>query len=138
MAKPDEPSTPETPADGRGPLGPEHWSRARSDMNQEALDYYRERSQAPGVAEGGGPRNHYCLECNGVLPLSYEQRRPAEAKDERCPHCGAALEGRVRAMFNWVETDQVPPSDAAALLRPLLLVGVGLAVLAGALWVWVR
>jgi len=136
MQSPTEPD-PGAPGSGsgseppRGPLDEEHWSRARSEMNQEALDYYRERSKAPGVAEGGASRNHYCLECNGVLPLSYEQRKPAEEAVEHCPHCGASLEGRVRAMFNWVETDQVPPSDVAALLVPaaiasLSLVGVAL------------
>ena len=125
----------ETP---RGPLDAEHWSRARSEMNQEALEYYRERSKAPGVAEGGAPRNHYCLECNGVLPLNYEQRKPAEEAVEHCPHCGASLEGRVRAMFNWVETDQVPPSDAAALLVPAVIASLTLVAVALVLFFLLR
>ena len=33
-----------------------HWSRLREGKNQEAMDYYRQRSKAPGVAEGGGVR----------------------------------------------------------------------------------
>ena len=49
-------------------MGPEHWSRARKDSNQEALEYYRERSHAPGVEAGGGPRNFYCMRCDGVIP----------------------------------------------------------------------
>jgi len=100
-------------------------------MNEEALEHYRKRSRAPGVAAGGGPRNHYCLECNGVLPLAYDSRHPAAGPPEVCPHCGARLDPRVRAMFNWVETDQVPSSDLRA-LAPWFI--GGFAVLAGGVW----
>jgi len=94
----------------------------------EDLEYYREREAAPGVREGGAERNHYCLQCNGVIPLRYDSRQPAGGEAETCPHCGAALEGRVRAMFNWVETDQVPESDLRALwpwVAGALLVALG-------------
>ncbi len=112
----------------------DHWSRSRAGMNQEALDYYRERSKAPGVAEGGAERNHYCMACNGVIPLAYDSRDPAAGAPEHCPHCGVELDARVRAMFNWVEIDQVPDSDLRA-LAPLFV--AALAGLAGVVYlVW--
>lgn len=108
-----------------------HWSRKRRDANQEAIEHYRRRSQAPGVAEGGGARNHYCPECKGVLPFT-------DVPPEHCPHCGAKVEERVREMFNWVEIDEPPPGDLGVLL-PVALVGVlvlgGIAV---AVWVALR
>lgn len=114
----------------------EQWPRSRAGRNDEALEYYRERSRAPGVAEGGAARNHYCMACNGVVPLEYDSRRPQDGPPERCPHCGAELDARVRAMFNWVEIDQVPASDLRALL-PFLMVGLALVVVAGVLaWRW--
>ncbi len=94
-----------------------HWSRLRKGENQEAMDYYKERSKAPGVAEGGGIRAQYCQECDGVIPLEYDQRKPADRKKtQKCPHCGADVSSTVRRMFNWVEIDQPPPSDIAPLL----------------------
>ena len=109
-----------------------HWSEERAHLHQEARDHYRQRSAAPGVAEGGGTRSHYCLECDGLLPLEYDRRAVADDDPGTCPHCGAALDPRVRAMFNWVETDQVPGSDLKALL-PWFLIGtlitIGLLVL---------
>ena len=105
---------------GTAPLGEDHWSKARAGENQEALDYYRERSKAPGVEAGGGLRNHYCFECDGVIELTYDSRVPAPKLPTTCPHCGAKIEGGARRMFNWVELDQSPPSDARALLLPAL------------------
>mgnify|MGYP007114446590 CR=1 FL=1 len=102
------------------PLGEEHWSRARAGENEEALEYYRGRNKAPGVAEGGGARNHYCFECDGVIELEYDSREPAPKLPTLCPHCGVKLEGGARRMFNWVEIDQPPASDARALLLPAL------------------
>ncbi len=94
-----------------------HWSKRREGQNAEAMDYYRERSKAPGVEEGGGVRAQYCQECDGVIPLEYDQRKPADtSKVEHCPHCGAEINPRVRRMFNWVEIDQPPPSDLAVVL----------------------
>ena len=46
----------------------------------------------------------------------------------------AKLEGRVRAMFNWVETDQVPGSDLKVLLPLFLGVAVVLGLAAWGLW----
>jgi len=106
--------------EGAPPLGEDHWSKARAGENEEALEYYRERSKAPGVEEGGGPRNHYCFECDGVIELEYDSREPAPKVPEACPHCGAKIEGGARRMFNWVELDQPPASDARALLAPAL------------------
>lgn len=112
-----------------GNISEHHWSRARAGTNEEAIEHLRERSRAPGVAEGGAARNHYCMECHGVLPLEYDQRAPAEDEtSQTCPHCGAELDPRVRAMFNWVEIDQPPNSDLHALL-PIL--GLGLLALLG-------
>lgn len=110
-----------------GNMSEAHWSRARRDANQEALEYYRQRSKAPGVAEGGGARNFYCMECAGVIPH--------EPPLENCPHCGAAIEAGARRYFNWVETNEPPKSDAAS-LGPLLL--IVLAVLLGAAFFLVR
>jgi hypothetical protein len=107
-----------------GNLSEHHWSRARRDANQEALEYYRERSRAPGVAEGGAARNVYCMECDGVVPHAAE----------RCPHCGAAIDEKVRRYFNWVEIDQPVESDVKSLL-PFAAAGIALLVVIGVvLW----
>lgn len=103
-----------------GAVDEAHWSRSRGDRNEEALEYYRERSKAPGVAEGGGPRNFYCMECDGVVPHDYD--------GDACPHCGAALEGQAKRYFNWVEIDKPVESDARALLP---LFGAALLALIG-------
>jgi len=123
------------PVPSWGNISEHHWSRSRKGMNEEALEYYRERSRAPGVAEGGSHRNHYCMSCNGVLPLEYDQRQPASKEHGTCPHCGAELESNVRAMFNWVEIDQVPSSDLRA-LAPILIGLVALIVGAAVLLIW--
>ena len=112
--------TPEEPTKSYGNISDQHWTRSREGQNQEALEYYRERSHAPGVAEGGGPRNHYCMQCDGVIPTDHE--------GEACPHCGASLEGVTRRYFNWVEIDEPPRSDLAALLP--YLIGGALVVIA--------
>jgi hypothetical protein len=125
-------------ADGTQPerrdslLPDDHWSRNRSERNHEALEYLREKSRAPGVAEGGAERNQYCMQCGGVLPLAYVSSQPADrAHPATCPHCGAEVHPTVRAMFNWVEIDQVPRGDFAALapwlFGAVLLVGAALA-----------
>lgn len=121
----------ERPTKSFGNMSDEHWSRARQGLNEEALEHYRKRSRAPGVAEGGAARNHYCMECDGVVPLEYDSRDSAPTGPERCPHCDAPLDERVRAMFNWVEIDQVPGSDFKALLPSF---AVGLLVVLGLWW----
>lgn len=115
------------PAKSFGNMGPEHWSRARAGANEEALTYYRERSRAPGVAEGGAARNVYCLRCDGVVPFV--------ADLDRCPHCGEDLSGAVQRYFNWVEINEPPASDARALL-PIALGALLVLVAAGALLYW--
>lgn len=116
------------PQKSYGNISDQHWTRARQESNQEALDYYRERSKAPGVAEGGGPRNFYCMNCDGVIPI--------EGEGQPCPHCGHSGEGEARRYFNWVEIDRPPTSDAKAVL-PLLfgalaILGIGVWLL----WSW--
>jgi hypothetical protein len=112
-----------------GNVGEHHWTRTRGERNAEAIDYYRERSQAPGVAEGGAARNSYCMRCDGVIPWD-------GFEGGACPHCGAALEGNVRRYFNWVEIDRPPEGDARAVLR-LAAAGLGVLALCGALlWWW--
>ncbi len=110
-----------------GNMSEHHWSRTRGERNREAIDYYRERSQAPGVAEGGEARNHFCMDCDGVIPWD-------DFKGDSCPHCGAKIDGSVRRYFNWVEIDRTPHADrTAALLATgiaLVLVAALLAVLA--------
>lgn len=119
----------EPPEKSYGNISDAHWTRARKDTNREAIDYYRERSRAPGVAEGGSSRNFYCMECDGVVPHDHE--------GDRCPHCGAEIAGKTRRYFNWVEIDQPGEGDLKALL-PFLLGGAALIVLAAlALWRWV-
>jgi hypothetical protein len=111
-----------------GRVSDRHWSRKRKGKNRAAIEHMRARSQAPGVAGGGGARNHYCLECNGVIPFD------GSAKVLVCPHCGAALDARVQATFNWVEIDDAPQGDFGALVR---VAALGLAVLvAAALVAW--
>ncbi len=105
-----------------------HWSRTREGTNAEAVDYYRERSHAPGVAEGGGARNMYCMQCDGVIPLGEGLAN--------CPHCAAPLEGDVKRYFNWVEIDRAPSSDMRALWPIFLAV---LVAIGGIVWllVWI-
>jgi hypothetical protein len=114
-----------------GDVDDKHWTKVRGDRNDEVLEYYRDRSKAPGVEEGGDTRNQYCMQCDGVIPLSYFQFEPADDEERYCPHCGVKLEKRIHRMFNWVEIDQPHDSDIKSLL-PLLaaaLVVVALAVL---------
>ncbi len=120
--------SPETPAHPEHPAG-EGADAPRAELNREAIDYYRRRSRAPGVREGGAERNFYCMRCDGVIPFDHDATA--------CPHCGAPIEGRARRYFNWVEIDELPRSDLAALLPlliPLLLV---LAVLGWIVLSWV-
>ena len=113
-----------------GVIGDKHWMKARADLNTDEIEFLRERSRAPGVADGGALRNHYCMECNGVIPLEYDSNQSREGQPpEFCPHCSAELEGGVRMMFNWVEIDQVHGSDARALLPFFVAGGVLLAAL---------
>ena len=114
---PDDKSGPVPPKASVGNMGPDHWSRARAGENEEALAYYRERSRAPGVAEGGAERNHYCMHCAGVIPFD-----PAIT---HCPHCQKEFEGGVKRYFNWVEMNDPPRSDLRALL-PWFLLALGL------------
>lgn len=123
----DEPH-PEPPK-SYGNMSDDHWSRTRGERNREAIDYYRERSKAPGVAAGGEARNFYCMECDGVVPF--------EHGGDACPHCGAEITGRTRRYFNWVEIDQPGEGDFKALLPWLLggLIGVAFFVWFLAEWV---
>lgn len=123
---PDDPTQP--PAQpSYGNMSPQHWSRTRGARNAEAIDYYRQRSQAPGVADGGAARNSYCMACDGVIPWD-------GFEGGNCPHCGAAVEGNTRRFFNWVEIDRAPTGDAGAVLRLLALVFVLFAVLGALVW----
>ncbi|MEO6709254.1 MAG: hypothetical protein ABIP42_06720 [Planctomycetota bacterium] len=119
---------PDPPAKSFGAMSEHHWSRARRDSNQEALEYYRQRSKAPGVAEGGAERNFYCMECDGVIPH--------DAQLKACPHCGVALEEGVKRYFNWVEMGEPRKGDLRALM-PVFAIGLAvLAVLAFLLLRW--
>jgi len=120
----ESPSDPEPKSFGN--MSEAHWSRARKDLNQEALDYLRSRSQAPGVAEGGSERNFYCMQCAGVIPHAPPR--------ETCPHCGVTLDESVKRYFNWVEMNDPPRSDLRA-LWPFLLGGIVLLGVLGLL-VW--
>ena len=128
---------PPPPPKSFGNMSEHHWSRARRGQNREAIEFYQGRSKAPGVESGGSHRNQYCPECRGVVPLAYDSRKPVDReRKERCPHCGAEFVPGVREMFNWVEIDQVPASDAKALLPGLalgllVLVGLGYLLLRG-------
>lgn len=125
----EEPEDP--PPKSFGNMSERHWSRARKDANPEALEYYRQRSRAPGVAEGGAERNFYCMQCDGVIPHSPPR--------ESCPHCGATLDESVKRYFNWVEMNDPPKSDAQALLPFFLGALVILALLGWLVWsVWPR
>lgn len=99
-------------------------SPERAERNREAIDYYRDRSRAPGVESGGEARNFYCMACDGVIPHEHE--------GAGCPHCGAAIDERVRRYFNWVEIDRPVEGDFRALLPWL----VALAALLGGLGWW--
>ena len=109
-----------------GNMSEAHWSRARKDLNPEALEYLRSRSQAPGVAEGGAERNFYCMQCSGVIPYAPPR--------ESCPHCGVTLDESVKRYFNWVEMNDPPRSDLRA-LWPFFLGGLVVLVLLGLL-IW--
>jgi len=100
-----------------GNMSEHHWSRARAGANEEALAYYRRRSRAPGVAEGGAERNYYCMKCDGVIPFDHA--------GGGCPHCGEPLEGMAKRYFNWVEINEPAGSDFKALL-PFLVAGAAI------------
>lgn len=116
----------EPPPKSFGNMGPDHWSRSRTEKNTESIEYYRERSRAPGVKEGGGLRNHYCMACDGVIPI--------DPPTDTCPHCGIKIEGKTRRYFNWVEIDSTPPSD----LKLVGFLAMGATVLALLLWWLIR
>ena len=118
---------PEAAPKSFGPMSEHHWSRARAGMNEEALDYYRERSRAPGVAEGGAERNFYCMKCDGVIPHDHA--------GGSCPHCGEPLEGMARRYFNWVEINEPAKSDFKALF-PIAAGGLASLILVALLLVW--
>lgn len=126
----DERAEPAPDTTARRSLLPEdHWSRTRTDRNAAEIEYLRSKSRVPGMDGAIAERNHYCMECGGVIPLLYDRSSPADrAAATHCPHCGAELDANVRAMFNWVEIDQVHSSDAAAVL-PLALGALALVVL---------
>ncbi|MCA9003433.1 MAG: hypothetical protein KDB61_16025, partial [Planctomycetes bacterium] len=105
----DPSSEPAKPKKSFGNMGPDHWTQAREDANGEDIACYRERSRAPGVAQGGGSRNFYCMECDGVIPSDPPQKT--------CPHCGVAIRGEVGRHFDRVEIATPPASDWKA-LRP--------------------
>ncbi len=113
-----------------GEMSDEHWSRTRGDRNDEVIEYYRSRGEAPGVESGGAVRNHYCMKCDGIIPLSYFQMRPADNEERHCPHCGVKLDQRIHRMFNWVEIDQPPGSDLKVLMPVIIVAVVVLAALA--------
>ena len=119
-----------TPAPSFGNMSDDHWSRARAGTNAEAVDYYRERSRAPGVAEGGAERNFYCMRCDGVIPH--------DPPPSTCPHCGESTAEAAKRYFNWVEINEPPRSDARALLVPALLVLLIVGVLCTAAWWFLR
>jgi hypothetical protein len=119
-----EPPKP-APEKSFGNMSEQHWSRARAGTNAEALDYYRQRSHAPGVEAGGAERNFYCMQCDGVIPFDFA--------GASCPHCGVALEGMAKRYFNWVEINEPARSDFKALL-PFL---VGGALLLALILAWV-
>jgi len=122
MSGPDEGWRERDPSEPKsfGPISDAHWSKKRAGSNRDAIEYMRDRSHAPGVADGGGARNVYCMGCQGVIPFD------GSRKPEVCPHCGVALDEHVQAMFNWVEIDDAPTGDFAALVR---VAAIGLAVL---------
>jgi hypothetical protein len=97
----------------------------RNGRNVEAIEYYRQRSKAPGVAEGGAERNFYCMKCDGVIPF--------DGAPESCPHCGEPIDEHVKRYFNWVEINEPPQSDVKALL-PWIALG-GLVVLGVVAWI---
>lgn len=111
-----------------GNISEHHWSRARKHAHREQLEYYRDRSGAPGVAAGGAERNFYCMACDGVIPYDLETRL--------CPHCGAAVEEHVKRYFNWVEINEPATGDARALLPFFALALLALLALTALLWWW--
>lgn len=121
-----ESKDPSRPGPSWGNIGERHWSRARKGAHREQIEYYRERSRAPGVAEGGAERNFYCMQCDGVIPFA--------GAPQSCPHCGAAVDENIKRYFNWVEIAEPGGSDARALL-PFFAVGLVL-LLAGAFAAW--
>ncbi|MFT6832183.1 MAG: hypothetical protein ACJAZN_002352 [Planctomycetota bacterium] len=135
---PDSPENPSGPAShyreadekSYGNMSDRHWSKTRGERNADAIDYYRDRSHAPGVEEGGEARNYYCMECDGVIPWD-------DFKGDACPHCGAAIEGSARRYFNWVEIDRTPKSDrTATLIAAGIVTLVLVVVLTVAYWIF--
>jgi len=127
-AEPDSAPQPPNAGPSYGPMSERHWSRARRDSNREAIDYYRERSKAPGVAEGGAERNFYCMRCDGVI--AYTHSAP------NCPHCGEPIDEHVKRYFNWVEINEPPPSDFLPLLKLGSALLAALVAVGALLWWW--
>jgi hypothetical protein len=120
----------DAPKPSFGNMSDDHWSRARAGTNEEAVEYYRERSRAPGVKEGGSERNFYCMKCDGVISH--------DPMPKVCPHCGESTEEAAKRYFNWVEINEPPRSDARALMAPVLWVMTGVGVLCVVVWWWMR
>jgi hypothetical protein len=120
----------DAPKPSFGNMSEDHWSRARAGTNAEALEYYRERSRAPGVAGGGSERNFYCMRCDGVIPY--------QPMPDVCPHCGEPTTEAAKRYFNWVEINEPPRSDARAVIVPVLIVMSVVLVLSVVAWWFLR
>ncbi len=129
-SEPDDATSAKRAEKSFGNMSDAHWSRARAGTNEEALEYYRERSHAPGVEAGGGARNFYCMKCDGVIP---HEPPPTE-----CPHCGETTAEAAKRYFNWVEINEPPRSDARAVLLPVVVGLAGAAVVGFVAWWFLR
>jgi len=110
-------------------LAGRHRAKARGGRNADGRDYDRDGSKGPGVEAGGEARNYYCMECDGVIPWD-------DFQGDRCPHCGAEIEGTARRYFNWVEIDRTPGSDRTAMAIAVSIVIAAL-VAVGGLFAWI-
>ncbi len=124
MSNPPKPSDDTRSEPSFGNMSDKHWSRTRGETNREALEYYRARSTAPGVAEGGAARNFYCMKCDGVIPHA--------PPIEKCPHCGEPVDTNVKRYFNWVEMGEPPASDTRFLM--LAVGSIGVVAVGGVTW----
>ena len=106
-----------------GNMSEHHWSKTRGERNREAIDYYRERSRAPGVEEGGGPRTSTAWTATGSSPTTRGSARARTVARSSTARSGGTSTG-------W-EIDRPPASDLRALLPWMVLVA---ALLAAGAW----
>ncbi|MFN0205421.1 MAG: hypothetical protein ACKVS6_03805 [Planctomycetota bacterium] len=99
--------TPATPSDRA------EWERNR---HAEAIEFHNKQNERAGMEGDVARRNQYCPACRGVV----------DWKAEKCPHCGAAIEAKLRDYYNFSDFEApVERSELLPILTAfLILIGI--------------